>query len=180
VVSWVRGVRLVLHNDSNDILGHPKADLSISASGSGRNSAKTYIDRLYIEAGEYAVAGMSFRPNQKEKPVSSGGPNTYFETLGWVKNEFVVFYDVEDRRAWLVDGASALLHLVRISLRLDGTEPDSTYHWEFEESAVKDEDWVSSSGRAAAIGTLKNFDNLEQKVYIRERAPDTKYYTFGD
>lgn len=37
----------------------------------------------------------------------------------WVRVQPIVFYDVTDGRAWLTNGASALLHLTRVSLYLD-------------------------------------------------------------
>lgn len=43
----------------------------------------------------------------------------YFEQIKDISSKFVIFYDVGDRRAWLVNGASALLHLVRASLEDD-------------------------------------------------------------
>jgi hypothetical protein len=44
---------------------------------------------------------------------------SYFEQIKDISSKFVIFYDVGDRRAWLINGASALLHLVRASLEDD-------------------------------------------------------------
>jgi hypothetical protein len=40
-----------------------------------------------------------------------------------MSERFVLLYDVGDRRAWLVNGASALLHLVIASLKYELSTP---------------------------------------------------------
>jgi len=82
---------------------------------------------MYIEGGMYVIGGVNFRPNHKEQPVKLHRERDYPELLQMVSAHPIAFYDVADRRAWLIDGASALLYLVRISLYLDATDPESTY-----------------------------------------------------
>jgi hypothetical protein len=132
----------------------------------------------------YVIGGLNARINQREQPIMSGEARDFSQMLGWLSEQFVNFYDVTDRRAWLVDGASALLHLVRISLQLDETDPDSTYDWVFDKSQLK-ENWIDRGGRAAAIRTLKDWENRALNVYIKERSfffgqPFDKYSTFGN
>jgi hypothetical protein len=54
-----------------------------------------------------------------------------------------------------VDGASALLQLVRISLYLDESDPESPYDWVFDASKLKDK-WDPYPSRSIAFKTLKN------------------------
>ncbi|TXB96893.1 hypothetical protein FocTR4_00011439 [Fusarium oxysporum f. sp. cubense] len=97
----------------------------------------------------------------------------------------VVFYDAEERRAWLVDGASALLHLVRISLHLDINDPESAYDWVYDPSKLKDH-WPGVGSRQAALQTLKSWENRALNVYIVNKhidpngVPVTKYSTFEE
>jgi hypothetical protein len=128
------------------------------------------IDRIYLEGGMYAIAGMNMRFNQKEDPIRLLEDRDYPSLLKWIAAQPVVFFDnsSSDRRAWLVDGASALLHLVRVSLHRDEMDDESTFEWVFDASALKD-DWPGCTGRQAAIKTLKNFDNLNLKVYVEKR-----------
>ena len=166
------------------LTGHPQAALNISASGTTPCPAYTAIDRIYVEGGFYVIGGVNARINQKEQPVIFGETRDYSEVFKWVADQFVAFYDVKDHRGWLVDGASALLHLVRISLQLDETNPDSTYHWVFEKDKLE-EDWANFSGRAASIRTLKSWKNRALPVYIKNQtfsagAPVNTYSTFGD
>jgi hypothetical protein len=131
--------------------------------------ASIYIDRLYIEAGFYAIGGANMRINQKEQPTQLGRGTDYPSLLAWVAAQFVNFYDVEDRQAWLVDGASALLHLVRISLHLDETAPESTYDWEFDKTKLVDT-WPGCTGRHTAKKTLKHWGNLALPVYVKSQS----------
>jgi hypothetical protein len=109
---------------------------------------------------------MNMRVNQKQQPTQLERGSDYPSRLAWVAGQFVTFFDVTDRRAWLIDGASALLHLVRISLHLDETDPESTYDWVFDWNQLKDV-WPSSSSRIAAKKTLTNWSNLALPVYVK-------------
>lgn len=63
--------------------------------------------------------GATFSIGRKDKPVSIHNRSEYNAQLMWLEKKFVVLYDVGDRRGWLVDGLSTLLHLVRASLQND-------------------------------------------------------------
>jgi hypothetical protein len=136
---------------------------------------------LYVEAGLYFIAGVNMHVNQKERSTQLGRASDYPSMLNWVSKQFLAFYDVSARRAWLVDGASALLHLVRISLHLDETDPESVYDWTWgnEKSNMK-EDWTSSIGRRAALNTLKDWTNYDLHVYVKAKSKGTSDSTFGE
>jgi len=84
----------------------------VKSSGLSQPPASIVIDRLYIEAGKELLGGISMAVNQKEKPVWPSKHRDYPKLLQWVSIEPIIFYDVTAQRAWLVDGASALLQLV--------------------------------------------------------------------
>lgn len=141
------------------------------------------IDRLYIEGGAEVIGGLSVSINKKEQPFWLEREQDYPSLLKWVSLQPILFYDVQERRAWLVDGASALLHLVRSSLNADQHDPESTYDWVYDYQKLKD-DWGDISGRHAALKTLKSWDNLSLNLYITsKRVRDglestTEYSTF--
>ena len=61
--------------------------------------------------------GASFTKGKQDIPLYlSHTQAPYFLKIHHVGNINVVLYDVTDRRAWMVDGASALLHLTRAQL----------------------------------------------------------------
>ncbi|KLJ10556.1 hypothetical protein EMPG_14063 [Blastomyces silverae] len=150
-----------------DFCGHAMANQNISASGLQKPPASIVIDRLYIEAGSHVVGGLHTSINKKDQPFWLERESDYPSLLKWVSLQPIVFYDVSDRRAWLVDGVSALLHLVRVSLYLDENDPESPYDWVFDASQLKDT-WDGCTARLAALKTLKSWDNLNLNVYVKE------------
>ncbi|KAF4338945.1 hypothetical protein FBEOM_7121 [Fusarium beomiforme] len=186
-LGYVEGKRHVIGwcTKATDFCGNATANQDIESAGLPRAPASTVIDKLYIEGGSPITAGLILDINKKEQPFWLQREKDYPGLLNWVKTQPVVFYDVEDRRAWLVNGASALLHLVRISLHRDANDPESAYDWVYENSKLKDH-WPSSGNRQSAIQTLKNWDNRALSVYIIDKrvdasgAPITRYSTFED
>ncbi|KAH7134548.1 hypothetical protein B0J13DRAFT_641074 [Dactylonectria estremocensis] len=111
------------------------------------------------------IGGLNMSVNKKEQPFWLEREKDYPSLLKWISLQPIVFYDVLDRRAWLVDSASALLHLVRILLYLDEHDPESTHDWVFDASKFKDQ-WDTCTGRHAVLKTLKNWDNLDLNLYV--------------
>lgn len=111
------------------------------------------------------IGGVNAAINVKEKPFWLERENDYPSLLKWISLQPIIFYDTSHRRAWLVDGASALLHLVRVSLHLDENDAESTFDWIFDPSKLHG-DWSAFAGRHAALRTLKNWDNLNVKLYV--------------
>lgn len=73
-----------------------------------------------------------FLVGYKDTPphVSRGG---YMSKLKWIVRKSAVLWDEETKRGWLLNGASALLHLVRASIVYDCTGPLSSechFRWE--------------------------------------------------
>lgn len=157
----------------------------IKPGGLPKASASIVVDKLYIEGGSPVTAGLMLDVNKKEQPFWLQREKDYPSFLNWVKLQPVVFYDVEERRAWLVDGASALLHLVRISLHLDINDPESAYDWVYDPSKLKGH-WPGVGSRQAALQTLKSWENRALNVYIVNKhidpngVPVTKYSTFEE
>lgn len=123
---------------------------------------------MYIEAGMYVIGGANSRVNHKERPVKLHRAGHYPDLLQMVTAHPVAFYDVEGRRVWLVDGASALLHLTRISLYLDATDPESPYDWTFDETKLCDA-WTGCNGRIAALNTLKNWEHRALPIFVTKQ-----------
>ncbi|KAM5346157.1 hypothetical protein ACJ41O_009162 [Fusarium nematophilum] len=174
VVGWCSEVK--------DMCGDAAAALDIQSSGLPIPPPSIIIDKLYLEAGTNVVAGLIVSINKKEKPFWLQRENDYPSMLKWISLQPVVFYDVAENRAWLTDGASALLHLTRISLFLDEHDRESPYEWVFDPAKLKDQ-WDGLSARQAALETLKNRDNLNMNVYVIDEhrgvngLPEVEYST---
>lgn len=100
-------------------------------------------------------------------------------------NEFILLHDIEVRKAWLVDGLSALLHLVRAYLTYNHHQNDyaTARLSEPEELQAKG----GYSGRKVAFETLSDIQNMKLRLYRRtstfvEGKPDddSDYYCVGD
>lgn len=63
--------------------------------------------------------GLNFEISKKDKLLVRGFPKGYLNLITFLRKQHVVLYDVATRCAWLVDGLSAVLHLVRASLEKD-------------------------------------------------------------
>ncbi|KAG0645258.1 hypothetical protein D0Z07_8889 [Hyphodiscus hymeniophilus] len=75
------------------------------------------FEKFSIVAGNYINGGTSFTKGNQDVPVHLSHSRTpYFVKVHHAGNINVVLYDVQDRRGWMVDGASALLHLTRTQL----------------------------------------------------------------
>jgi nucleoside phosphorylase len=67
----------------------------------------------------------SFSIGQKDPRVRNVRRH-YIQKLKWIERKHFLLWDERDKRGWLVNGTSALLHLVQASLELDTTGTFST------------------------------------------------------
>jgi hypothetical protein len=73
------------------------------------------LEKVSISAGKFVTAGFNFGIGIRDVPVHVSR-KPYVQKLRWVASKFFVFWDTEEKRGWLVNGTSALLHLLRASL----------------------------------------------------------------
>ena len=92
----------------------------------------------------------------------------YVPKLQWISQRFVVLWDEKDKRGWLLRGISALLHLLRASLKY--AEMD-----DFKGLLIsKSEQIVEPSSTSAlefAINVLTNKDNMQLPIYPDKDGP---------
>lgn len=82
----------------------------------------------------------------------------------WIASKYFLLFDVEDSRAWLVDGGSSLLHLVRASLNYSKLGVAFGPYFLFK-SENMEEAPTTKSGKAAAIAVLNSEINKRIKLY---------------
>ncbi|KPM44557.1 hypothetical protein AK830_g2031 [Neonectria ditissima] len=155
VVGWCCDVR--------ECSGTPQAKIDIHPSNLPPPPKSMVIDKLYVEGGSNLIGGLSISIGKRDKPVYLQRAKSYSGLLDWISVQPVVFYDVEDHRAWLVDGASALLHLVRASIEQDKSRPAYRSKWRFDGTLEGNQ---SPNGYQSAVEVLGNFDNLNLPLYI--------------
>ena len=102
---------------------------------------------------------------KRDKPAYVTLQDDYVSKLEWISSQFVVFYDLEDRRAWLLDGLSALLHLVRASLHHGASNRFAKVLGR--NAPILDEGERHDDAQLAAMALLVNDANLNLKLHAK-------------
>ncbi|RSL44715.1 hypothetical protein CEP54_014572 [Fusarium duplospermum] len=102
-------------SDAVSTVGTLVANYSISRSQLPRAHSSCALDKVEIHAGQLVTGTACFSIGNREKPVHISRDG-YFTKLQWISSKWIVFWDEGEKRGWLVNGASALLHILRASL----------------------------------------------------------------
>jgi hypothetical protein len=84
--------------------------------GANHSKGKGALEGFNISRGKAITMGPIFSLGKKDVVARFSSSNTYRAKVFSANRLNVVLYDIDDRRAWLVDGANALLHLTRTQL----------------------------------------------------------------
>jgi hypothetical protein len=120
------------------------------------------LENVSIRAGLIIKNDARFILGHKDTPIRLSRQNDYISKLRWISKKFVVLWDEEDKRGWLVNGTSALLHLLRASLESDiagQLKPVMLFKREEMEEASE------SHTADSAFSVLLNAKNKELKIY---------------
>ncbi|KAI1374831.1 hypothetical protein F4677DRAFT_461263 [Hypoxylon crocopeplum] len=123
------------------------------------------FEKITIAGGMFVTGSVSAAIGKKDKAVHIKSRDDYTMRLKWIAKKFVVLYDVQERRAWLVDGASALLHLVRASLKHDSSDPFRSLFL-YDEPALQEAP-QPHTGKTASISVLANNENMKLPLYAK-------------
>ncbi|KAF3066256.1 hypothetical protein CFAM422_009352 [Trichoderma lentiforme] len=102
-------------------IGSPGANYDIKYSGLSQGKSSLFLEKIEVSvgAGEYFKVGTSFRRGPREGVFARRMSDGYDDRVDHIANQYIMLYDVKEKRAWLSDGLPVLLHLVRTSLRRD-------------------------------------------------------------
>jgi len=113
-----------------------------------------------ISGGQWFSAGATIAIGMKDTPPHLPR-NGYFMTLKWLETKYVVLWDDAFKKGWLVNGTSALLHLVRAWLEFSSKD-NFAFHFLFDPSKMND----SVDHRPnSAIDVLTNEENMKLAIY---------------
>jgi hypothetical protein len=143
--------------------GSPAATYDIKWSGLGNPRERHAWEKVVISGGNPVGVSASFVIGKKDKGIFTGAIGGYASRLKFISKQYVVLYDLDDRRAWLVDGLSALLHLVRASLEHDQKDVFKPYFL-YSPGQLK-ECATTLHGSSAAAAVLFNPDNCSLRLY---------------
>jgi nucleoside phosphorylase len=107
------------------------------------------------------TGGPSFELGIKDTPVHVAR-NGYIPRLKWISSKFFLFWDENDKRGWLTNGTSALLHVIRAALAYDSTDKfQLAFMFKTDDLHESPKPFTADS----AIDVLINPKNLALKLY---------------
>lgn len=129
IVGWCRDSRyyagkyattlqVFIQEDTNVCPGSDQANFTTERSGLPSPRAGFLLEKVSLGIGKGITGGASFAVGVKDMPLHLPR-NSYISKLNWISQKYFVFWDEDDKRGWLVNGTSALLHVVMASLEYD-------------------------------------------------------------
>ena len=104
------------HQPSADNIGAPDANYDIRSTALPLPSSSIELEPSVGTSGVISVR-FTVRPGARQKPIYFDLSPSYYDHIDEITDLHCVFYDTVDRRAWLVDGPSTVLHLLRASVK---------------------------------------------------------------
>ncbi|KXJ91144.1 hypothetical protein Micbo1qcDRAFT_108023, partial [Microdochium bolleyi] len=119
-----------------------------------------------IQQGQL-LKGVNYQLGTKDIPTRLGrlGSDSYLKSLQWLQTQRVVFWDEDEKRGWLINGVSGLLHLLRASIEYNC---DSDFSDEFLLNADSLPDAKIPYTCKAAVEVLTKEVNKELKMFRNE------------
>ncbi|KAJ0425969.1 hypothetical protein BJY00DRAFT_324414 [Aspergillus carlsbadensis] len=107
------------------LAGTASANYDVTSSRLPRARSGSLLQQASISGGQAISGGEPFSVGYKDSPphISRMG---YIRKLKWISRKFVVLWDEGTKRGWLLNGTTALLHLVRASLEHDSKDKFSS------------------------------------------------------
>ncbi|KAI1339312.1 hypothetical protein F5Y15DRAFT_424022 [Xylariaceae sp. FL0016] len=130
------------------------------------------FDKITVSMGpKFLTVGASALVGRKDKPIHRRSID-FIIRVRRISENFVVLYDVTDKQGWLVDGASALLHLVRASL-----EHSSGYSSDLIPLSDPLATLQGDSRKETSIEVLTDQENLSLIIHRNPDRTETKTIT---
>lgn len=140
--------------------GAADAIYNIGRTNLPRPSAGFMLENISISAGKIIHGGVTFLPGVRDMPphlTLHGRVNG----LRWISSKYFLFWDDRHKRGWLINGLSALLHLLMGALEHYSTD-------EFSDSFLfnaEELERAESRSPTAAMKVLMNPRNRVLKIY---------------
>ncbi|KAK8202300.1 hypothetical protein IWZ01DRAFT_486991 [Phyllosticta capitalensis] len=93
--------------------GHPNANYPVLPSGCPEKVSGVRVEKFSISAGQYITGSATISPGERAAPMfRNQATDPYEMNVLFIAEKPVLLYDVGEQRGWLVNGATAVLHLV--------------------------------------------------------------------
>ncbi|GAB1315215.1 hypothetical protein MFIFM68171_05425 [Madurella fahalii] len=165
IVGWSDNVR--------NVVGAPDADYGIEWTELPSPNSTHVLEKVTISGSAipFITPGASFLVGVKDKPLhlGFGKGDDYMGNLMTIGKRYFVFYDSEERRAWLVDGASAVLHLLRACLKFYAEDDRISEYFMCSDGDIEEaRPSVAHTGTKAAYDVLTNINNQNLPLYPKK------------
>ncbi|KAI0903789.1 hypothetical protein F4823DRAFT_253636 [Ustulina deusta] len=147
--------------DATSIVGTTYATYDIGRSRLPKAHSHHRLEKVEVSAGQFVTGTAAFTLGRREKPVHISRFG-YLTKLQWISSKYMVLWDESDKRGWLVNGASALLHILRASLQHSKRKFQSA--WLLDPNAVKDPQDLTRPD--AALQVLIDESNRNLTLYM--------------
>ncbi|KAI3319843.1 hypothetical protein HD806DRAFT_538810 [Xylariaceae sp. AK1471] len=147
--------------DATSIVGTTHATYDIGRSHLPKAHSHHMLEKVEISAGQFVTGTAAFTLGNREKPVHISRFG-FLTKLQWISSKHMVLWDERDKRGWLVDGASALLHILRASLAHSKRKFQSA--WLLDPGALRDAEDLSRPD--ASLQVLINEKNRNLTLYM--------------
>ncbi|ERF69251.1 hypothetical protein EPUS_09068 [Endocarpon pusillum Z07020] len=133
----------------------------IERSRSGYCSAGCVLQNLSFTAGRYITFSGTIGPGIRNRRLITLGDRGYVEAVNYARqNIYINLYDVEERRGWLFDGASVVLHLSRTQLSHNASPLSRGLVLELQALHLA----TGDGGAEAAIAALTDARNMHLEI----------------
>ncbi|KAI1753776.1 hypothetical protein F4782DRAFT_545546 [Xylaria castorea] len=141
--------------------GSAQATYHVDHAGLPRAHGDCALSNIRVSAGKLIAGGLPFHLGLKDTPTHMTRSG-YIPRLKWVSTKLVLLWDEADKRGWLINGTSALLHIVRASLAHDSRD-------KFKSAFVFKSEYLQESSTPftadSATDVLINPNNMSLKLY---------------
>ncbi|OQV03982.1 hypothetical protein CLAIMM_08939 [Cladophialophora immunda] len=163
MLSVVRSARHVLGwcSEAKYYAGAVDAVYTVGKSRLPRPHETCALENFSIYSGKLIIDGVAPCIGNKDSPIYIVR-NGYVFKLHWISKKFVLLWDEEDKRGWLVNGTSVLLHLLRAYLEYSrGSNIRSAFLFKSEDMEEAAHPYSADS----AIEVLLNTTNMDLRIY---------------
>lgn len=130
------------------------------------------LEKVTFTAGYYITMGSTFARGKREFDPIATRDGEFGRDLEKLKERFVILHDVKTRTAWLSDGLSVLLHLVRAYINYNTPSTSNTSSIYGERFFLRQEHLIEMDGQGGrAFETLTNEANLGLRARCRIDIP---------
>ncbi|KAI1409805.1 hypothetical protein F5Y13DRAFT_203200 [Hypoxylon sp. FL1857] len=148
-------------SDAVSNIGTTRANYNINKSRLPNAHAGYALEKAEVSGGQFVTGTAVFSLGNKEKPVHISRFG-YLTKLQWISSKHFVFWDEDEKRGWLANGASTLLHILRASLEHSKRKFQSA--WLLDPGALSDT--IGTSQSSSPLEILIDARNRDLELYI--------------